>query len=440
MKILVVDDDFISRSIIKDGLELSGYSDVILADSGMEALTILDEDGVPFDCLMLDIQMPGIDGIELCSKIRDIPIYKETPIIMVTALHEKSYVEAALLVGATDYITKPFEVLDLVARVGSARKLSEQYKIVAEKDESISELTKLVKSLNSPSNEIPVVVDTIGFVEPSIFETTLQQIPHAVLIHSALESFRIENFHEISSDMDDIHLFQLISDVANVVSEFQSRDGRVYSYFGHGKYVCLITNGHLANKLTSEDKKLIQEELNRMTMDALDRPKLFMKLTFGNTIDFNQISAEHPVEILHSIIGEIDSQSEMLTTKINLAKSDPQITPQMELELRMKRMVPQYLAVLNKYLARLETLSGSLVGENSSIEEIKEIMSIAHKISGVAPTLGFGKLGKLAADTEKLSNNPTSPINLIQRDLGISTSVNELLDEIEETIVNSLGE
>ena len=440
MKILVVDDDFTSRSIIKDGLELSGYSDVILADSGMEALTVLNEESVPFDCLMLDIQMPGIDGIELCSKIRDIPIYKDTPIIMVTALHEKSYVEAALLVGATDYITKPFEVLDLVARVGSARKLAEQYKIVSEKDESISELTELVKAFNSPSNEIPVITDTTGFVESSIFETNLQQTRHTVLMHSAIESFRIENFSELTSDLNDIHLFQLISDVANVVSEFQSHDGRVYSYFGHGQYVCLLTNRHLANKLTSEDKMLIQEELNRMTMDALDRPKLFVTLTFGNTVEFNQISAEHPVEVLHSIIGNIDSQSAMLTTKINLAKSDPKITPQMELELRMKRMVPQYLAVLNQYLARLETLSGSLVGEESSIQEIKEIMNIAHKISGVAPTLGFGKLGQLAAETEKLSNNPTSPVNLRQRDVGISTSVNELLDEIEETIVNSLSD
>lgn len=440
MKILVVDDEFISRSIIKDGLEISGYSDVTFADSGMEALTILNEESAQFDCLMLDIQMPGIDGIELCSVIRDIPNYKNTPIIMVTALHEKSYVEAALLVGATDYITKPFEVLDLVTRIGSAQKLTEQFKKIAEKDESISELKKLVKMLEFPSSERPIVIDTPGFVDPSIFEAKLQQTRHSILMHSAITSFRVENFTKLFSDLNDIQLSTLISDIANIISEFYSQDDRVYSYYGNGLFVCLLSQKHLENELSIEDKKYIQENLNRMTMDALDRPKIFVTLAYGDNINFNQISAEHPVEVLRSIVRNVDGQSVILPTNIKLAKRDPQNTPQMELEQRMMQMVPQYLAVLNKYLARLETLNGSLVGKKSSIEEIKEIMGIAHKISGVAPTLGFGKLGQLAAETEKLSSNPTSPINLIQRDIGIASSVNELLDEIEETIVNSLSE
>jgi len=113
MKILVVDDERAVRESLRRALELDGY-EVQLAADGAEAIERLGDDGQP-DAVVLDILMPGIDGIEVCRYLRRAG--DTTPVLMLTARDAVGDRVAGLDAGADDYLVKPFALEELLARV-----------------------------------------------------------------------------------------------------------------------------------------------------------------------------------------------------------------------------------------------------------------------------------------------------------------------------------
>jgi two-component system, OmpR family, response regulator MprA len=113
MKILVVDDERAVRDSLRRALELQGYQ-VDLAADGAEALARLEANGQP-DAVILDILMPGIDGLEVCRRIREEG--NEVPVLMLTARDAVGDRVAGLDVGADDYLVKPFDPRELVMRL-----------------------------------------------------------------------------------------------------------------------------------------------------------------------------------------------------------------------------------------------------------------------------------------------------------------------------------
>ena len=123
MKILVVDDDEITLSILQLYLAEAGYSDVTICTSSEHALTLIENGYIKYDCFFFDIIMPFIHGVDLCKRVRAINGYDETPIIMLTAISGKSDIDEAFTAGATDYVTKPFNMTEIGARVRIAEHL-----------------------------------------------------------------------------------------------------------------------------------------------------------------------------------------------------------------------------------------------------------------------------------------------------------------------------
>jgi two-component system, OmpR family, response regulator MprA len=113
MKILVVDDERAVRDSLRRALELEGYS-IELAENGEEALTRLESNSEP-DAVILDVLMPGLDGLEVCRRLRGSG--KELPVLMLTARDEVENRVAGLDAGADDYVTKPFALEELLARL-----------------------------------------------------------------------------------------------------------------------------------------------------------------------------------------------------------------------------------------------------------------------------------------------------------------------------------
>ena len=109
--IMVVDDNQDMLKIINRTLELEGYT-VITASDGRAALALLEEHSP--DLIILDIMMPETDGFQVLQLLRE---RSNVPVIMLTARREPLLVQKALLLGADDYIKKPFRPLVLVARV-----------------------------------------------------------------------------------------------------------------------------------------------------------------------------------------------------------------------------------------------------------------------------------------------------------------------------------
>jgi DNA-binding response OmpR family regulator len=111
--ILVVDDDREIRKLIKDFLQKENYK-VDTAAGGKSALSALEENRNKYSLVVLDLMLPDLSGIEVCSKIRQ---SLNIPIIMLTAKSEDSDKITGLDAGADDYITKPFNPQELVARI-----------------------------------------------------------------------------------------------------------------------------------------------------------------------------------------------------------------------------------------------------------------------------------------------------------------------------------
>jgi sigma-B regulation protein RsbU (phosphoserine phosphatase) len=131
MRILIVDDQEDARDLTEAALQSAGYNDVITASSAWEALKFLDvgrttDEPPAVDLLLLDIVMPEMDGIEACARIRNDARYADFPIIMVTSLDDMDSLASAFIAGATDYVTKPVNLIELVARVRAALKLKSE--------------------------------------------------------------------------------------------------------------------------------------------------------------------------------------------------------------------------------------------------------------------------------------------------------------------------
>jgi DNA-binding response OmpR family regulator len=126
-KILVVDDTPKNVKLLADLLTVKGYS-VVTAASGREALARLESDEP--DLVLLDVVMPEMSGYEVCRKIRENPDAGILPIIMVTALDPAEERIKGLEAGADDFLTKPINQAELLARVKSLLRIKELYDTV----------------------------------------------------------------------------------------------------------------------------------------------------------------------------------------------------------------------------------------------------------------------------------------------------------------------
>ncbi len=120
LTVLVVDDNEGNRALAKATLEDEGY-DVVLAEGGEAGIAAFER--VHPQCVLLDIQMPGMNGIAACQRIRVLPSGADVAIVFVTAQHEGSTLDRAMIAGGDDFLTKPFRPSELVVRVQSALRL-----------------------------------------------------------------------------------------------------------------------------------------------------------------------------------------------------------------------------------------------------------------------------------------------------------------------------
>ncbi len=118
-RILVVDDEQAVRNFLQKALENAGY-DVITAANGQEALDKISQ--LDVSLVLLDILMPGLDGFEVLERI---PTHLNIPVIMLSGISDKTTKMDSLGLGADDYITKPFSVGELLARIQAKLRRTE---------------------------------------------------------------------------------------------------------------------------------------------------------------------------------------------------------------------------------------------------------------------------------------------------------------------------
>lgn len=154
MSILIV-DDFADNVVLLDAiLRKAGYEGVLHASSAKEAYAILEKEGAIIELILLDVMMPEISGLDACRKIKSDPVFRDLPVLMVTARTDMECLEEAFEAGAMDYITKPVRKVEFLARVSSALRLKHE---MDERKQREKDLRKEKENLEKAMAEINIL-------------------------------------------------------------------------------------------------------------------------------------------------------------------------------------------------------------------------------------------------------------------------------------------
>lgn len=238
MKILAVDDDPVFAELLVETLKQAGYAKITSVSSGDEALLDIELSDTPYDCFLLDITMPEMDGIALCSAIRALPAYRLVPILMVTAMAEKIHMDRAFAAGASDYISKPINGLELGSRMRVAEALSAA---LAREREAKAALERAFAGLGLNWGEgfaRRIGLDLPQAIELPALQNYLRQLP-AGLYNMQVTGYLLEEAAELHQRLTAAEFEQLIGKVATAIAGVWQGSRVFLAYLGSGRFVTL---------------------------------------------------------------------------------------------------------------------------------------------------------------------------------------------------------
>lgn len=284
MRILAVDDDPIILELLTELLATFGQHEVDTAESAKEALARLSDPAAGiYDCFLLDIQMPETDGIELCGLLRQTQAYARSPILMITAMSDKAYIDNAFSAGATDYVTKPFDITELRFRIKNAEARLTSEGGMAKK---IFAVSRASEAANTPQpkvalNEPVTILDVDGVIDYFAFENYITELSRGSLFGSTVFAFTIRRIDELYADSTPFGFECLITDTSEAISDCLKTHQFLISYAGNGTFICVVEGGYRPDldKLTDA----INLQIHNMDLHFCDGRKLDFRVCAGQS-------------------------------------------------------------------------------------------------------------------------------------------------------------
>lgn len=240
MKILAVDDDAIFLGVLLPMLGSLGKHDVTTAQSGPEALTKLALATETFDCILLDIQMPGMSGVELCKHVRNIDAYQRTPIVMISAMTGKRFIDAAFSAGATDYIAKPLDVVDLKARIGMVERLLNERRISSALERKFDQRSDAVSIDVDFDTAFPIPGFDRG-IDYLALENYLLMLGNKRMYSTAALGISVQNAGAFFRKASAAGFVNMLGDVASAITDAVKAEQVMIAYAGAGNFVMVLS-------------------------------------------------------------------------------------------------------------------------------------------------------------------------------------------------------
>lgn len=360
--ILIVDDNSTNLAVICEALTNAGF-EIAVATNGENAIKQSNYD--PPDLILLDVDMPGIDGFETCKKLKDNPLTHQIPIIFMTALNDTRDKVKGLNLGAVDYITKPFQEAEVIARIRLHLKLSSLTKKLEEKNLQLHQLNNAL--------------------EERVKERTKQLTQSLINLQQAqIQLIQSEKMSALGNL------------VAGIAHEINNPINSILSNVNHAeeytKY--LLQHLHLYQYHYPQPKLEIEQHGNEIDIDFLttDLPKLFHSIKLG---------AERVIKISNSlrVFSRSDQENQVLAN-IHEAIDNTLIILQYRLKANPNRPAIQiiknygdippikcYLGQLNQVFMNIlanaiDALEESNQGRDfSEIEKFPNIITIQTELS-----------------------------------------------------------
>ncbi|KEO53293.1 hypothetical protein DT23_18625 [Thioclava indica] len=283
MKILAVDDEPFILELLTIVAAQSGFTDISTALSGKIALDMLREGDAVFDCLLLDIRMPNMNGIDLCALVRAIPGYEKTPIIMLTAMAEKNFIHRAFRAGATDYVNKPFDMVELHSRLRMVENLvlarNNSALIDARVDALLSDTLGQHAFDLSDEVQIEGVKDLIGY---TALKNYLTQLSRAGIAGSQVVAIKIDQIEELYARASSEEFLYALTETADAISDALKIYDQMMAYAGNGTFVVVLGKATLEPSVGLESE--IQNWLDDRDIEYDDGNALDIGISIGNPI------------------------------------------------------------------------------------------------------------------------------------------------------------
>jgi PleD family two-component response regulator len=308
MRILAVDDEPFIRELLPLLAAKAGFPDVTTVSSGQDALDALTSGENAFDCLLLDVNMPEMDGIELCCRIREIESYRRAPIIMLTAMADQAHIDRAFKAGATDYATKPIDIQELGARLRVAEELSKAWHEVevARGSSAKQGSTSSQRHRFNLSDAISVdgAKDILNF---AAVKNYLWQCSRAGLAASQVVAVKLDSVEVIYARATTEEFTYVLRAVASAIHEVLQTKNCLIAYAGSGVFIVISNKASTFPSVEIETD--VQSVLDEKHMQYDSGIPLDVEISIGNPISPDIGDVEDASKSLERAIARAEQRS-----------------------------------------------------------------------------------------------------------------------------------
>lgn len=295
MSILVVDDTPGMLASLQSLLQAAGYSDVLTARSAQAAFRLLGmeestESVKEVDLILMDVQMPELDGIEACRRIKMINRLRDVQVIMVTGVAETDCLATAFAAGASDYLTKPVNRTELLVRLRSALLLKSVMDGRLRLAKRLRRLTRKLARANRKLRRLSYVDGLTGIANRAFFNRTLDlEWGRAARQQSSLALILcdFDRFKEINDEHGHLIGDRCLKEAAGLFTEMCERPGDLVARFGGEEFAVILPGSD------EDGAAVVAEKLRAVVseMDVISGKKITLSLGVSAVIPKAGISS-----------------------------------------------------------------------------------------------------------------------------------------------------